>query len=137
MTAVSSAYSAYSAHSAHSAHSASGAGSIRFHGDAPAIVCGECGFRTARVASLVDPAGKAAGTVVVCVACQERERAHAASAARRAAERAARQAALPRGRHAPVARAVALSGAPRLTPGARGDRTESFGTVSARVPSSS
>ncbi|EHR60971.1 hypothetical protein SaccyDRAFT_2079 [Saccharomonospora cyanea NA-134] len=128
MTAVSSVSSAYPA---------SGERSIRFHGDAPAIVCGECGFRTARVASLLDSAGRDAGTVVVCVACQERERAHAASAARRAAERAARQTVLPRGRRAPVTRTVALPRTPRRTPGTRGDRTESFGSVSGRAPSAS
>ncbi|EID52421.1 hypothetical protein SacxiDRAFT_0138 [Saccharomonospora xinjiangensis XJ-54] len=68
--------------------SASGEPTIRIHGDAPAIVCGECGFRTARIASVIDVHGDDAGTVVVCLPCQERERVRAASAARRAAARA-------------------------------------------------
>ena len=113
--------------------SASGDSSIRFHRDAPAIVCGECGFRTARVASLVDATGEDTGTVVVCVPCREHERARAAAVTRRAGNRVGRPAVPSRGRCAPAT----PSRAPRRASGPRGARTESFGSVSARTPWSS
>lgn len=82
--------------------STSGDTTIRFHSDVPAIVCGECGYRTARVASLVDPAGAVVGTVIACLPCRERERARAAAAARLAARPG--RAGVPRQRCAPAAR---------------------------------
>ncbi|PRX43434.1 hypothetical protein B0I33_11552 [Prauserella shujinwangii] len=46
---------------------------IRFT-EAPAVVCGECGYRTARVAELTDESGHTTGSAVVCLPCRERER---------------------------------------------------------------
>lgn len=61
---------------------------ITFHPDVPAIVCGECGFRTARIASLTGTEGQPTATVIVCLPCRERERVHTATSRARAAGRA-------------------------------------------------
>lgn len=82
--------------------STSGDTTIRFHSDTPAIVCGECGYRTAKVASLVDATGETVGTVIACLPCRERERAHAANAARMAARHG--KSAVPHQRCAPNSR---------------------------------
>ncbi len=90
--------------------STSGDTTVKFRPDAPPIVCGECGFRTARIAALLDPSGAETGTAVVCLPCRERERARTAgaagaaatAAARRAAGRPAHHGAVPRQRSAPA-----------------------------------
>ena len=89
---------------------------VRFHPDAPAIVCGECGFRTARIASLIDTDGEETGTVIVCLPCRERERARASVAAARRTR--IRPAPLPRQRSAPSNHTSGPIRAPRSSPSA-------------------
>jgi hypothetical protein len=89
---------------------------VRFRPDAPAFVCGECGFRTARIASLIDTDGQEAGTVIVCLPCRERERVRVstASTARRTTIR--RPAPLPRQRSGPLSHGSAPGRGGRWTP---------------------